>query len=169
MRAFAAPILPVRHGTRAASGIDPGEPLFGVEHDGVQQPAILVGLQLHTLAARHLRQFGDGEDQQLAVLADNGDLVADYRRGNHRAALLIDVQHLLTRALGGDHLFFGDDEAVALGAGDEALGARRQHEERNGLIVLAELDLQSDGLALPAPARQLVGAEREGAAIGREQ
>jgi len=40
-----------------------------------RRPPFAVGLELDALASRHLGQFLRGEDQDLAVVADDGELV----------------------------------------------------------------------------------------------
>ena len=57
--------------------VAPGQALGEGEDVGVAQRALAAALQAHALAARHLGQLGEREDQQqLAVLADDRDVVA---------------------------------------------------------------------------------------------
>ena len=62
-----------------ARPILPGQSRIHGEKLGVEHAAILVFLQPDALAARHLRHLGKREDQQLAVLADDRDVVARQR------------------------------------------------------------------------------------------
>src|SRR3546814_10571118 len=66
----------------------PAQPLLGLEHRHVGElSARLVALQDHALAARHLRDLGQLEHQQLAVGADHGDRVAGDRSEEHTSEL----------------------------------------------------------------------------------
>src|SRR5690606_3775934 len=65
--AFADPVAPLGPLAGAAGGVDPGRPLLGAKHQGVAQAALAVALQLDALAARHLGQLVQAEDQDLAV------------------------------------------------------------------------------------------------------
>src|SRR3546814_19622233 len=43
------------------------------------EPAVAVALELDALAARQLREFGQGKDEQFAVVADSGDIIMGGR------------------------------------------------------------------------------------------
>ncbi|MEZ6021948.1 MAG: hypothetical protein R3C16_00660 [Hyphomonadaceae bacterium] len=70
---------------------------------------------------------------------------------------------------GRQHVVLADHEAVALMAGDDALGALLVGEQRHRFVDIAEFDRQPDRFAVATAARQLVRIEREGAAIAGEQ
>src|SRR3546814_9178468 len=65
----------------------------------IGEPAVAVALELDALAARQLREFGQGKDEQFAVVADSGDIIMGGRdrlderecralsRRHHRLAL----------------------------------------------------------------------------------
>ena len=80
--AIAEPILQVGGGDRPcpAGRILPGQAFAQSEDLDVGQAAVLVALQAHALAARHFRRLIQGEDQQLAVFADDRDVIAGGRR-----------------------------------------------------------------------------------------
>ena len=112
--------LSVSENARPA-GVGPGQAVRGLEGLHVGQPAVLVALQPHAAAARHLGHLLEREDQHLAVLADRRDQLAlDHR---HRARLVgrLDVEHLLALAGVGEALVLGDHEAPALMARDQEL------------------------------------------------
>src|SRR5690606_37495259 len=91
--ALAAKILPLRHGANATGAVLPGKPLRLIEHLHVGKPAIVIALQLYALAAVHLRNLAQREDQELLALADHRHLIAFNLSRLHGAA----VQNLLTR------------------------------------------------------------------------
>src|SRR5262245_38342247 len=65
----------------AAGGVEPGQTILAVEDADVGQTAVLVALQDHALAARHLVHLLEGKHQHLAVLADGGHHISLRRRG----------------------------------------------------------------------------------------
>src|SRR5690606_4745226 len=75
----------------AARRILPFEALGKVEGLEVGDAAILVTLQAHALAARHFRDLGRRHDQHLAVLADDGDVIALDR---HAQGCLVGTAHI---------------------------------------------------------------------------
>src|SRR3546814_2237373 len=54
----------------------PGQPLFAIEGLGIGQSAVLVLLQDHAPAPRHLRHLTQEDQQQLPVIPDDGNVVA---------------------------------------------------------------------------------------------
>src|SRR5216683_7488996 len=52
----------------AAGGILPGQAILGIECRDIRQAAVLVFLQAHAAAARHLRHLIDRKQQKLAVI-----------------------------------------------------------------------------------------------------
>src|SRR5690606_10967587 len=100
--AFAEPVSPGGPLAAAAAAIDPFGARLGAEGGDVGEAALLVGLQLDALAAAHLGQVGDGEDQRLDVVDDGRDAVAgDAEGGAHLA-----VEHLFAAALLGQQVVF---------------------------------------------------------------
>ena len=75
----------IRQREGAPGRIEPGQAFLLAEHAHIRQAAVLVALQDHALAARHLVHLVEREDQHLAVLADGGDHVAV---GGHAAGRL---------------------------------------------------------------------------------
>src|SRR5437899_6369910 len=71
--------LLARLGEGTVGRILPGQAGLQRERLQVQHAAVLVFLQAHALAARHFRDFGEREDQHLAILADDGEMVAGGR------------------------------------------------------------------------------------------
>src|SRR3984893_9739340 len=71
--AVAAPVRQFLDGGAefAAGGVLPGEAILGIEGRDIAQAAVLVLLQAHATAARHLRQLIDRKQQKLAVIADD--------------------------------------------------------------------------------------------------
>lgn len=69
--ALATPVgkLLLRKREGAPGGIEPGEALRHVEGLHVRKPALLVALEANAPAPPHLREFGEREEHQLAVLA----------------------------------------------------------------------------------------------------
>src|SRR5690606_2345572 len=97
-----------RRGIGAARTVGPGEAVGDVEGLDVGNAAILVALEAHALAARHGGQLCHGEDQELAVLTDDGHAIAfagDEQFGLFSAA---DIEDLLALAGIGDDVVFGD-------------------------------------------------------------
>src|SRR5207253_8217975 len=77
--ARAAPRGQVEFGARAVFALPPREPVCRSEHLGVGKAAGTMPLQDDAAAARHLRNFGEIDDQHAAVLADKGGRVAPSR------------------------------------------------------------------------------------------
>ncbi|MDB5440453.1 MAG: hypothetical protein JWM33_2880 [Caulobacteraceae bacterium] len=61
------------------------------------RPPSAQGLKLDALASRHLGELGGGEDQDLAVVADDGDLVSRERQDDGDR-LTLEAKHVV-RAL----------------------------------------------------------------------
>src|SRR5690606_27013073 len=104
--ARAKPVLQLAHrAVEAAPGrIEPGHALARREDARIGDPAILVLLQANPLAARHFRDLGKWEDQELAVLAEDRQRVAG--RGDGKAHLLTagNRHDMLALARIGEHL-----------------------------------------------------------------
>ena len=149
--------------------VDIGQALLLGEGLYVGQAAILVALEAHALAARHLGQLLQGEQQELAVVADDRDAVAFGRRAHRSLIARADIQHLLALARRGNDLVLRHDEAMAARAGDQQLAAFHVLEQLDRIRSFLDVDHQAEGLAVATPARQLVGAERVEAAIGGEE
>ncbi len=134
----------------------------------VGQAAVLVPLQAHAAAARHLRHLIDREHHHLAVLADRGDQFALGRRDGAGFVGRLDVEDLLALAGIGEALVLGNDKAPALLARDDQLAAALIAEHRDHVGLLLELDEQPDRLAVAAAARQLRRLDGVAAAVGGE-
>ena len=103
-----------RHIGDAAAVADPVQPVAALECRDVGQPAVLVALQPHAAAARHLRHLIERENHHLAVLADRRGQLALHRRDRRGLVRRLDVEHLLALAGVGEALVLGHDEAAAL-------------------------------------------------------
>src|SRR5579863_993422 len=85
--AIADPFLEVRpgDGEGAVRRIAPGQAVGHGEHLDVGQAPVFVALEAGSLAARHFVELAQRKDDELAVLTDDGDMVArrrnDQRRG----------------------------------------------------------------------------------------
>src|ERR1700730_18215318 len=123
--AIAAPVgeLLERERENPAGRIGPGQTLLRLEGLDVAEPAVLMTLQPHAAAARHLRYLVDWENDHLAVFADRRHQFAHGRRDGARFIGRRDVEHLLALARIGDALVLGHDESSPLLAGDDELAA----------------------------------------------
>src|SRR5215470_14983299 len=115
----------------------------------VGQPIGLGLLQQHSAAAAHLRHLLEGEDQELAALAQRGNRIGAFRHDGEDLCLLVarQVQDLLAVARLRHHLVFRHDEAAAGLGGDQKLAAAPQHFELHDVLLVAELDHETDRLA----------------------
>src|SRR5262249_12875062 len=95
------PLAPFRPRARAAVRRRPRRALLCAEGHGVAQAAFAVALELDALASRHLGELGGGEDQELAVVAYDGEVVGAVEGD---ADLGGSVQDLLAGAAEGDGL-----------------------------------------------------------------
>ena len=118
----------------------------------VGDAAVLVALQPHALAARHLRHLVEREDQQLAVLADDRDDGRPRRR--RRARISSGASTFITclplRVLASD-LVLGHDEAAPLGRGDEQLPLGIVDEDGDDVLGRVHVDHQRIGSPWPRP------------------
>jgi hypothetical protein len=80
----------------------------------VGETAILVLLQNHAAATGHFRQFAYWKNDHLAILADDGDVVALDGRAGLRLDALGQVEHLFATAGLRHDLFLRHDEAAAV-------------------------------------------------------
>src|SRR5690606_2595538 len=165
--ALAEPVLPVRPLATTAAAVDPLGAGVGVEGGDVGEAALFVVLELDALAAAHLGQFLDLEDQGLDVVPDGGDVVAGDAQGDEHLA----VQHLFAAALLRQQVVLRGDEAVAGPGRDQQLAARLVGQEVDDAGALVEVDHQPHRLAVAAAGGQLVGADGEDAAVrsGQQQ
>src|SRR6266851_5985382 len=111
----------------AAGGILPGQAILGIECRDIRQAAVLVFLQAHAAAARHLRHLIDRKQQKLAVIADDG--VAD-------------------------EIILFDDKTLPFMARHHEFASALVDEQRHDRCVLLHIDEHPDRLAMAAPARQ---------------
>src|SRR5215217_5133113 len=79
----------------AARCVDPGQAFLQLEDLGVGHPAVLVALEPHALAAAHFRHLLQRKDQQLAILADDCDVVTLRLGADDRLVGRIQGQHAL--------------------------------------------------------------------------
>src|SRR5450755_3463300 len=123
--AIAAPVRQFLDGGAefAAGGVLPGQAILGIERRDIGQAAVLVFLQAHAAAARHLRHLIDREQQKLAVIADDGDGVTGYRRQGAGFVRHLDVQHLLALAGVADAIILVDDKTLPFMARDQELAS----------------------------------------------
>src|SRR6266851_486565 len=138
----------------AAGGILPGQAILGIECRDIRQAAVLVFLQAHAAAARHLRHLIDRKQQKLAVIADDGDGVAGYRRQGAGFVRHLDVQHLLALAGVADAIILVDDKTLPFMARHHEFASALVAEQRHDRCVLLHIDEHPDRLAMAAPARQ---------------
>src|SRR5260370_1642869 len=106
-----------------AGGVGPARAFLDLESLDVGQPAVLVALQTHAAAARHLRHLLDRKDQHLAIFADRGNEIALDRRNGARLIGWLDVENLLALAGIGKALVLGRNESPALAAGNDQLAS----------------------------------------------
>src|ERR1051326_7085882 len=122
-------------------------------------------LQDDTTTAGHLRDFGELDDQHPAVLADKGGHIARGRDADSGARAGCRAQYLLAGAGLRQRLLAIDEEAAAVIGRDEQFEAGPVGEQRDDVVLVRQVDHQTDRLALAAPAGQLVGGERIEAAV----
>src|SRR3990167_3660683 len=134
--ALAQPVLPVGPVAAASATVGPFRPLFGVEHGDVGQTALFEILQPHPLAAPHLGQFVQREDQGLDVLADGRDMVGRRRLRDAQHGQHVAVQHLFAAPLLGQGVVFRRDEAIAGFRRDQQLPARLGRQDVADLGLL---------------------------------
>ena len=158
----------VAFGPGASGRVLPGQPVGDGEAQRIGQPAILVFLQPHPLAAGHLGQFGQRKNQQLAIAPDHGNMIPGHRLTDHRARPILDVQHLAPAAGLGDDLVRSDDKAVPCRRGNQQPLAGPVNYQRHQIIVIGQIDHQAQRLAHAAPAGQPVGPQGVEAPIGGE-
>jgi hypothetical protein len=72
---LAQPLAPLAPTVGAARTINPRRALGLSEGRGVTQGAFSVGLEFDALSLGHLGEVGGGEDEDLAVVADDGEVV----------------------------------------------------------------------------------------------
>src|SRR5216683_1515303 len=154
--AVAAPVRQFLDGGAefAAGGVLPGQAILGIERRDIGQAAVLVFLQAHAAATRHLRHLIDREQQKLAVIADDGDGVASYRRQGAGFVRHLDVQHLLALAGIANAIILVDDKTLPFMARDQEFASALVDEQRHDRCVLLHIDEHPDRLAMAAPARQ---------------
>src|ERR671910_535066 len=105
----------------ASGGVPPGQAFLELEDLRVGNAAVLVALKAHALAARHFGHLLDGEDQELAVLADDRNVVALGLGADDRLMGRVESEHALAFAGVGDRLVGRRHEAAAVAADDEEL------------------------------------------------
>src|SRR3546814_2260627 len=95
------------------------------------EPAVAVALELDALAARQLREFGQGKDEQFAVVADSGDIIMGGRdRLDERECRALSRRHhRLALARFGDDVGGPDREAAPVAGDDEQLFGRARGQE----------------------------------------
>ncbi len=152
----------------AARAVFPDKAVGDREAADVGNAAVLVPLQAHALAAGHLRHLRQREDQHLAVFADDGDVIA--ADGDDKLGLVRhgNIHDLLALAGIGGHFRFRHDKAVAGGRDDHLLARRIMDEGGQHILIVVHVDHDAQRLAVTASAGQLVAAEREDLAAGRD-
>ncbi len=122
-------------------------------------------------AARHARHLVEREHQQLAVACRRrpggrrrpATHSAARSPGLGRFSTCLPVRFSATSVVGLHH------EAAAGVRCDQVARALAQHEQRDHVVLAGHLRQQPHRLPVAAPARQLAGAQRVGAAVGGEQ
>ena len=135
-----------------------------------RQAAVLVALQAHALAARHLVHLLQREDQHLAVLADDGDQCrprpARSSRpppARRRSCTCLPLRVMATISSSGTTKPWPEVAAMS------SLRPGSCTKISTNVVVLLQVDHQAHRLAVAAAARQLVGRQREHLAVGGEQ
>src|SRR5215204_5582409 len=142
-----------------------GEAIGKREHLGVGDAAVTVALQAHALAADHFRQLLDGKKQELAVLADDRDVVAGGLDRDREPRLAVDAHDIAAFAGVGDRVVGRDDEAAPFRAREQQLHAGPVGDGRDDVGAVVEIDHEADRIAEAAPAGQLRGLDREHFAV----
>ena len=148
----------------------PGQPVGQAEHLCIRQPAVLVALQDHAGAARHLRHLVQREDQQLAVVADDRDVVALGRHAKRRLLARAQVQHLLAGALLGQQV--PRPARRSRGRPWRRPGSFAPRPATNSATTSSSLVSSASrrtGWPSPRPRGRSAGLQRVGAAVGAEQ
>ena len=171
IRTGALPLGKLLHGRGefAARGVLPGQARLGIEHGDVGQAAVLVFLQPHAAAARHLRHLVEREDQHLAVVADDRDGVAgtvaiaraSFGMSTLRTCLPLRVVPTQSSSLTTKPC----PSWLAIRNLRPPLLTNSDDDRR----LLLHVDEQTDRLAMAATARQLCDIERIEFAVGGEQ
>ncbi len=112
--------------------------------------------------------FGQREDEQFAVFADDGDMIASDGEAEFGLVRRLDVHDLLALAGVGRRFGFRHDKAVALVAEHQQLAVRVVDKGGDDVLIVFQVDHDADRLAVAAPAGQAVGAEHEEFAAGGE-
>src|SRR5262249_25752343 len=118
-----------------AAAINTDQAFLEIERGDVGELAVFVFLQNYATPARHLRNFGSREDQQFAVGADGGGVIAAQRCCGYGASGRRYIEHLLA-ALGLRQYIITiyDEAAPVRGSNDEFLpGLMKAEINRLGL------------------------------------
>ena len=171
MGALADPFLELAPGKGefAVRTIEPRQPFGLFEDADIGQRAVLEALQDDALAARHLVDLVELEDQEFAVLTDGCDVIAVDRNADARLLRLGHVQDLLALARRGNDLFLRNDKAVRAGRSHEQFARSIVDEYLRNIVVFFEIDHEAHGLTVSPAARKRIGFEGEELAVRREQ
>ena len=139
----------------------PRQPLLQRQHLRIGEPAVLVALQPHALAPRHLRHLRQRKDHQFAVLAHDRHMVALGGHQQFRGETLVGAHHTPALARRAHQIILADDKTPPI-------RRRRQHfspglvgKHQHDVRPLVEIGQQPDRLAEAPPARQSCRLDRE--------
>ena len=152
----------------APGRILPGQSLGAGEDLRVGNAALAIFLQAHALAARHFRHLIERENEQLAVLPDDRDMIADRRDDQGPPYRRIEIEQNLAFARAADHFVARRDEAAPVARSDQHFLARDIGKDRDDILALADVGHEPQGLALAAATRQFRRLEREDPAVAGE-
>src|SRR5690606_13222665 len=109
------------------------------------------------------------EDQHLPVGPDRRDVIALRRAGDHDPFALVQIEHLPAGpGLGGDRLRLCDEAARRAGR-QQNPAALAVDDEHDRLGAAPEVDVQTQRLALAAPAGQALDRQQIAAAVAADQ
>ena len=134
----------------AAAGI--GKALRSVKALNVRQSAVFVFLQSYAASACHCRHFFDRENQQFAVIADDGKTVAGNFDAENGLFAVTQIHNLAAVAGLGNDVVFVNHEAFAGIGGNDIRGFRLKDKSLTNLIVVSQVNHQTQRLAEPAAA-----------------
>lgn len=164
-REWIDPFFPFREGAVATARHDNQSVTLVEGHQVTQLELATIGLQLVALAARHLRQLIQRENQQFPVRSDHGQHITLYRHADVQLTLA-GIHGLLAGLAVGFQLFLCDDETIALAGSDDAFAVRLKAEHRDNVDTVFQINGQADRLAVSASTRQLVRRQRKGPSVG---
>src|SRR3546814_7712086 len=125
------------------------------------EPVVAGARELDALAARQLREFGQGKDEQFAVVADSGDIImgGGDRLDERECRALSRRHHRLALARLGDDVGGPDREAAPVAGDDEQLFGRARGQEADDVTIALDVDLCEATIAETPAAWTIVRTE----------